>query len=83
LNFSEDINFGDLNDAETKWTPPEGMFSDWSAEDIAKEVHKSHDTLKSGMACLNFYLNRGGDNVPDNRKKVIEDAKELLRDMYK
>lgn len=76
------MNFTELEDAETSWVPPEELFAKGSSREIADEVHKSHDSLRSGMACLNFYLNRGGENIPDDRRKVIEEAKELLREMY-
>jgi len=31
---------------------------------------------------LNFYINRGGDNLPASKKKVLEDAKDELRKLF-
>jgi len=34
------------------------------------------------MSMLTFYINRAGKNLPDRRKKVLEDAKNELRRAY-
>jgi len=31
------------------------------------------------MSMLNFYINRAGKNLPDERRKVLEKAKDELR----
>ena len=37
---------------------------------------------QSAMSMLNFYINRGGKNLPQNQKRVLERAKEELRDVF-
>lgn len=69
-------------DVDTKWKPSEGLFESGSAKQIAEEEFKGHKDLKSAMASINFYLNRGGDNINEDRRKIIEKAKELLRNKY-
>lgn len=35
--------------------------------------------FQSAMSMLNFYINRAGSNLPDRRRKVLEEAKDELR----
>jgi hypothetical protein len=37
------------------------------------------EPFQSAMSMLNFYINRAGKNLPDERKKVLEKAKDELR----
>ena len=37
---------------------------------------------QSAMSMLNFYLNRAGKNLPKNQKRVLEHAKDELRDVF-
>jgi hypothetical protein len=69
-----------LSDVKTKKHPPEGLFADGSAKKIADWAWSSHGgNLRKAMASLNFYVNRGGDNLPSDQKEKVEKAKELLR----
>jgi hypothetical protein len=34
------------------------------------------------MSMLNFYINRGGKNLPASKKKVLEDSKDELRKLF-
>lgn len=68
-------------DVDTKKEPPKDLFASGSAEDIAKWAKSSHGgDLKGAMDALNFYVNRAGDNLSADRKKVIDKAKDLLQD---
>jgi len=31
---------------------------------------------------LNFYINRAGKNIPEKQKRVLEQAKDELRDVF-
>jgi len=70
------------NKVKTKWHPPEGLFSNGTAQEIADAVSQGED-LKTAMARLNFFLNRGGSNVTPKIRKKVEQAKELVRKKYK
>lgn len=49
----------------------------------AKQSHRKKGTpFQSAMSMLNFYINRGGDNIPASKKKVLEDAKDELRKLF-
>ena len=60
--------------------PEEGLFKQ-DAETIAKELASKKVSPKgpaSGMRMLNFYLNRGGKNLTEERHAELEKAKGLL-----
>jgi len=49
----------------------------------AKKSHRRKGTpLQSAMSMLNFYINRGGENLTAAKKKVLEDAKEELHLLF-
>ena len=37
------------------------------------------EPFQSAMSMLNFYINRAGKNLPEERKKILEKAKDELR----
>jgi len=37
---------------------------------------------QSAMSMLNFYINRAGKNLPQKRKRILEKAKDELRDVF-
>ena len=37
------------------------------------------EPFQSAMSMLNFYINRAGKNLPDERREVLEKAKDELR----
>lgn len=57
---------------------------------IALSLKRSAETSKrrkgtpyqSAMSMLNFYINRAGKNMPKTRKRVLERAKDELRDVF-
>lgn len=54
-----------------------------SLANSAKQSRRRKGTsLQSAMSMLNFYINRAGRNLPENRKKILEEAKEELRKLY-
>ena len=68
-----------LSDVKAKKHPPEGLFDSGSAKKIAAWALSSHDgNLAKAMASLNFYLNRGGKNVPADQKDRVRAAKAIL-----
>jgi hypothetical protein len=60
--------------------PHEGLFNE-DAQTIANELLSKKVSPKgpsSGMRMLNFYINRAGKNLIEERHKVLEHAKEIL-----
>lgn len=71
-----------IADVETKVEPPEGLFASGSKGKIVKWLKANHADLKSAMSSLNFYINRAGKDLPEDRKTELNDAKESLRAAY-
>ena len=65
-------------DVKTKWHPPEGLFANGSATDIADAVIGGHKTLVSAMGCINLYVNRAGDNLSQDRKDTFDKVKGII-----
>ncbi len=60
--------------------PDEGLFNE-DAATIAKALASQKVSPKgpaSGMRMLNFYINRAGDNLSEERHAELESAKKLL-----
>ena len=56
------------------------------AKSLKRSAERSHkrksEPYRSAMSMLTFYINRAGKNLPAERKKVLEKAKDELRDLY-
>jgi hypothetical protein len=62
--------------------PRSGLFNK-DARTIARELASEKVSPKgpsSGMRMLTFYINRAGKNLPAQRLKVLENAKQLLHE---
>jgi hypothetical protein len=67
-----------------------GVFSFKEPSEIALSLMRSAEqsirrkgtTYQSAMSMLNFYINRAGKNLSDERKKTLEQAKMELRKLY-
>lgn len=68
-------------DVETKWTPPEGLFSK-SAEAIASHLKRASDSHGQAASRLSFYINRAGKNLSADEKAKLKDAQAKLKAMY-
>ena len=67
-----------------------GVFTKGSPAAIARSLkrsaeqsrHRKADPYRSAMSMLTFYINRGGKNLPANRRKVLDRAKDELRKAF-
>ena len=67
-----------------------GVFTKGSPRAVARSLKRSatHSHRRKGtpyqsaMSMLNFYINRGGKNIPESKKHVLERAKEELRKVF-
>lgn len=62
--------------------PPEGLFTR-DAETIARVMASkkvSPKGLGSGLRMIQFFINRAGKNLPPERKKELEKAKQILQE---
>jgi translation initiation factor 2 alpha subunit (eIF-2alpha) len=66
------------------------VFKSRDPRKIALSVKRSAEQSKrrkgtpyqSAMSMLNFYINRAGKNLPQKQKRVLERAKDKLRDVF-
>ena len=66
------------------------VFAQRSPRSIARSLKRSAERsharksapFRSAMSMLNFYVNRGGRNLTSAQRKVLEKAKDELRDLY-
>lgn len=66
------------------------VFALESPKAVAESLKRSADEsdrrkappFQSAMSMLNFYINRAGRNLPARQKKVLEQAKVELRQLY-
>ena len=56
------------------------------AESLKKSAKRSHrrkgTPFQSAMSMLTFYINRGGKNLDDRQKQILEKAKDELRILF-
>ncbi len=68
----------------------EGVFTWNDPKRIAASLKRSAEEsmrrkappFQSAMSMLNFYINRAGKNLPLKRKKILEQAKIELRNLF-
>jgi Protein of unknown function (DUF3175) len=53
-----------------------------NALDLERNVFRSKDPRKIAVSLLNFYINRAGKNLPQKQKRILENAKDELRDVF-
>jgi hypothetical protein len=66
------------------------VFKQRSPERIAASLKRSAERSRrrkaspyqSAMSMLNFYINRAGKNLPATRKRILERAKDALRESF-
>ena len=66
------------------------VFARGSARQIALSLKRSAEhserrksaPFRSAMSMLTFYINRGGKNLSPSRRRVLEQAKDELRDVF-
>lgn len=64
-----------VDSVKTKQKPPKGLFADGTAQEIADWVIENHDDAKTAIASIDFYMNRGGKNISQDRLFVLRKAK--------
>jgi hypothetical protein len=68
----------------------EGVFALDDPRAIARSLKRSAERsrrrkaepYRSAMSMLTFYINRAGDNLPRDRRAILEEAKDELRDVF-
>jgi hypothetical protein len=71
----------DLESDVFKWKDPRRIAL--SLKRSAERSRRRKGTpYQSAMSMLNFYINRAGKNLPKNQKRILERAKDELRDVF-
>jgi hypothetical protein len=68
----------------------QGVFGQPNARRIATSLKRSAERssrrkaepFRSAMSMLNFFINRGGKNLPAARRRILEEAKVELRKAF-
>ena len=47
-----------------------------------KSTHRKASPYQSAMSMLNFYINRAGKKLPKERRKILEEAKKQLHQLF-
>ncbi len=66
--------------AAQHWSHEVAEHSD--ALDLEEGVFKKRSAHQSAMSMLNFYINRGGKNLSEGRLRILERAKDELREVF-
>lgn len=71
----------DLKEGVFTWNDPKKIAASLkrSAEN---SLRRKGSPFQSAMSMLNFYINRAGKNLPENRKIILEQAKIELRKLF-
>ena len=80
-NVTRRSNSLDLDKGVFAWKDPKRIAQSLrnSAE---KSTRRKGTPFQSAMSMLNFYANRAGRNLGDQRKKILAEAKVELRKLY-
>lgn len=76
----------DVFSKDTKSLPKEqtGLFTGQNADQIVKTLLKdSKGDIGKAIEKLQFYINRGGEKIPEKEKVVVNRAKKMLEDKLK
>ncbi|WP_402372148.1 DUF3175 domain-containing protein [Isoptericola rhizosphaerae] len=68
----------DLEDDVFTWDDPARIAASLKRSAEASERRKG-TPYQSATSMLTFYLNRAGDNLPESRRRTLEQAKDELR----
>jgi hypothetical protein len=68
----------------------QNVFKGDNPKTIAQSLKRSAESserrksgpFRSAMSMLTFYINRAGKNLPKSRVRILEKAKDALRDLY-
>jgi hypothetical protein len=79
-----------VNETSNAMDLEQNVFKGNDPKKIAQPVKRSASKSKrrraspyqSAMSMLNFYINRGGKNLPASKKKILEQSKDELRKLF-
>lgn len=78
---TRESNALDLDRGVFTWSDPKRIAASLKRSAERSRRRKS-DPYRSAMSMLTFYVNRGGKNLPQSRKRVLQRAKTELRHQF-
>lgn len=78
---TRESNALDLDSGVFTWKDPKKIARSLKRSAEKSSRRKAHP-FQSAMSMLNFYINRAGSNLPLERKRVLNRAKEELRKLF-
>jgi len=78
---TETSNALDLENGAFSWSDPKRIAASLKRSAEASKRRKG-SPLQSAMSMLNFYINRAGHNLPAKQKRILEKAKDELRELF-
>jgi hypothetical protein len=80
--ITKESNALDLEEGVFTWNDPKKIARSLKRSALASERRKGIP-FQSAMSMLNFYINRAGKNLKLERKRILEQAKTELRNLFK
>ena len=80
-NVTEKSNALDLDEGVFTWKNPKRIATSLKRSAEHSKRRKA-GAFQSAMSMLNFYVNRGGKDLPKTQKAVLERAKDELRAQF-
>ncbi len=71
MNLKESLIEAWSDTVKVKIHSPVGLFANGSAKEIEKWLVDNHDN-KGAIDSLNFYINRAGNSLSNERKEVLD-----------
>jgi putative cell wall-binding protein len=71
----------DLEEGVFTWSDPKKI-AESLKNSAEKSKRKKGTPYQSAMSMLTFYINRDGKNLATRQKKILEGAKEKLRELF-
>ena len=78
---TKESNALDLEEGVFTWDNPKKIALSLKRSAL-KSTRKKAESFQSAMSMLNFYINRAGKNLFQERKKILNKAKEELRKTF-
>jgi len=77
-HVTEHSNALDLDKGVFTWNDPKKIAQSLMLSAESSKRRKSTSPYQSAMSMLTFYMNRAGKHLPDERKEVLQQAKDEL-----
>jgi len=81
-NVTKESDALDLEEGVFAWKNPQRIALSLKHSAESSRRRKS-SAYQSAMSMLNFYINRAGKNLSSQQKKILEQAKDKLRRLFK